>query len=121
MNFTIAHPEFKTQLLELRVSGLFCRPVILLNGVPLRPSTGWLSGVYLILNDAGQETRVTLNSHFLYKLPRVLIELDEIKLNGKADWKQFAGWKKTVPSLWFAALLKWVLVLTRIKSPRKSS
>jgi len=121
MNITISHPEFKTQLLELRVTGLFFRPSLWLNGFPVRGSKGVISEAYCVFNDAGQETAVVVNRHVLYRLPQVLIELDEVKLAGKAGWTQYEGWKKSMPTLWIVALLKWMVALIQIKKLNKST
>jgi hypothetical protein len=102
MDITISHPEFKTQLLELRVSGLLRAPRIVINGVLVKR----LDNTYTVLNDAGNEVVIRLNGNIFYRLPEVLVENNPVQLVGKAGWKQFAGWKKTGPAQWTIATLK---------------
>jgi hypothetical protein len=116
MNITISHPEFKTQLLELRVSGRFDAPLVLLNGAVVRRS----DRVYTVLNDAGHEVSITLNSNIFYHLPQCLIEQESIKITGKAGWRQFAGWQKTWIAQLFFGLLRVPVMLLRIKKVNRT-
>lgn len=100
MDITISHPDFKTQLLELRISGYFLAPKILLNGVHVKR----FAGAYLVLNDIGHEVSVRLNSSAFNRLPQLLIDEDEITIS-HAGWTQFAGWKKSLPGLLVLAML----------------
>jgi hypothetical protein len=117
MNITISHSDFKTQLLELRIPGYFYAPRLLLNGVAVKR----IDGVHTVLNDAGHEVSITLNSNFFYRLPQLLIEQDEIKIISKAGWIQFAGWKKTPPLQWFNSSLKLFAMSKSTKKLNKSS
>ena len=76
MDITILHPEFMTQLLEMRISGYWSSPRILLNGVQVK-RTG---GEYAVTNDAGHEVSVRLNSSVFNMLPQLLIELSLIHI-----------------------------------------
>lgn len=67
MDITILHPEFMTQLLEMRVSGYWSAARILLNGVPVKR----MSGEYSVLNDAGHEVSIRLNSSVFNMLPQL--------------------------------------------------
>ena len=96
MDITIPHPEFKTQLLEMRISGYFSTPWILLNGVRVRRA----DGTYTVINDAGQEVAVRLNTSLFATLPQVLIEDDEIRIRTDTGSTQFAGWHQVFPVRW---------------------
>ncbi|MET3106863.1 hypothetical protein AAKU67_002385 [Oxalobacteraceae bacterium GrIS 2.11] len=114
MDITIAHPDFKTQLLEIRISGYFHSPAILLNGAAIKR----VGGVYTVLNDAGHDVVVELNSSFFYRLPQLLIEHEATRITGTTGWSQYAGWKKT----WLAQLLKSSLfMVTPVNRFNKSS
>jgi len=66
-----------------------------------------------VLNDAGQEVTITINTSAFNRLPQLLIDQDEIKLS-RAGWTQFAGWEKSVPAALGRALLgagRYVLAL----------
>jgi len=106
MDITIAHPDFKTQLLEMRISGVFYAPRILINGVPVKK----FDGVYAVLNDAGQEVTIRINTSIFNRLPQLLIEQDEIRLS-RAGWTQFAGWDKSFPAVRARAAFRAVLAL----------
>jgi hypothetical protein len=116
MDITISHPDFKTQLLEIRISGYFYTPRILLNGVPVKR----LGRVYTLLNDSGHDVTVEMNRCFFYRLPELQIDQDSIKLAGKAGWTQFAGWKKSGVAKWVGATLKLLVTFKPIKKLNKS-
>jgi len=116
MDITISHPDFKTQLLEIRVSGYLYTPRILLNGVPVKR----LGGAYTLLNDSGHDVLVELNSSLFYRLPELLIEQDSIKIVGKAGWTQFPGWKKTWAAKRIGATLKLLVTVNPMKKLNKS-
>ncbi len=120
MNITLSHPDFKTQLLELRVSGVFSVPRLWLNGLPVKGSKGLFSETCSVCNDAGYETAIVVNSHLFYRLPQVLIDQDDVRLAGKAGWTQYKGWKKSVPMVWLTALLKGVGSMTQFRKLNKS-
>jgi len=98
MNITISHPDFKTQLLEIRISGYFCGSAILLNGAAIKR----VGGVYTVLNDLGHDVAIQMNSSFFYRLPQVLIDHEAAQITGGPGWSQYAGWKHT----WLVQLLK---------------
>lgn len=117
MDITVGHRDFKTQLLEIRVSGYFCSPRILLNSVSVKRN----NGEYSVLNDVGNEVIVQLNSNIFNRLPQLLIESEEIKIFGNPGWTQFAGWKKTWLVQWLAATLHAMQMLSRAKKLNKTS
>jgi hypothetical protein len=116
MNITISHSDFKTQLLEISIPGYFYAPRLLINGIAVKR----IDGVYTVLDDAGHEVAIRLNSNFFYRLPQLLIEQDDIKIVSKAGWIQFAGWKKTPPVQWFNATLKLLAMFRPEKKLNKS-
>jgi len=102
MDITIPHPDFKTQLLEMRISGRLLAPRILLNGVLVKRS----KGMYSVLNDCGHEVTIRLNSSVFDRLPQLLIEHEEIRIGNTAGWTQFTGWKRPLAVQWAYAAMK---------------
>jgi hypothetical protein len=116
MDITILHPEFMTQLLEMRISGYWSTPRILLNGVMVKRR----AGEYAVLNDAGHEVSVRLNSSVFNMLPQLLIDGEEIRVRTDAGWTQFAGWKKSIPLQWGNQALQFFLSAERSKKLNKT-
>jgi len=116
MDITISHPEFKTQLLEMRISGYFSSPRILLNGVLVKR----VDGEYALLNDAGNEVSVKLHTSPFNMLPQMLIEDEEIRIRTDGGWTQFAGWKKLFAVLWDHPAAKSLLKANRVKKFNKT-
>ena len=116
MQITIQHPEFKTQLLEMNISGYFSTPRIMLNGVPVR-LTG---GVYSVINDAGNDVTVKLNTSIFNMLPQLLIEQQEIRISTETGWTQFAGWRKSSPVRWTTLAIQSLCKIVSIKKINKT-
>ena len=116
MNITISHPEFMTQLLELRISGYWSSPRILLNGVPVKR----LDGEYSVLNDAGHEVSIKLNSSVFNMLPQLLVDGAAITIRSDSGWTQFAGWRKTVLVQWGNQAVALLLNAVRSKKLNKT-
>lgn len=116
MDITILHPEFMTQLLEMRITGYFSAPRILLNGVVVKR----MAGEYAVTNDAGHEVSVKLYSSVFNMLPQLLIDGAEIRIRSDAGWTQFAGWKKSIPMQWGNQAVQFLLNSARVKKPNKT-
>ena len=115
MDITISHPDFKTQLLEMRTSSYFLSPKILLNGVVVKR----FGGVYSVLNDTGNEVTVRLNSSIFNRLPQLLIDQDDISIS-HGGWTQFAGWKRSLPIVFVRASAKFCTALIRGRKMNKT-
>ena len=115
MDITVSHPDFKTQLLEIRISGPLVASRLLLNGVSVRRTAGG----YLVLNDVGSEVLIQMNSTIFHRIPELLIEQESIRVNGRAGWTQIAGWKKIWVAQALAAGLKVIVAVTPLKKSNK--
>ncbi|PRC94553.1 hypothetical protein [Solimicrobium silvestre] len=111
MDITISHQDFKTQLLEIRISGFFCSSRVLLNGVEVKR----VQGVYTVLNDVGYEVAIELNSSLLNPIPIVRVDAEKINLANATEWSQFTGWGKTSPLQRFKSKVRMLLMSFPLK------
>lgn len=119
MDFTIVHPDFKTQLLVLRAPGYFGSPSVWLNGMQVKRQ----DGVLTVLNDIGLEVNITLRSSPFDRLPQLLIDDSDIRLGFVPGWSQFAGWQRSLLLRWVPLarqLFRSALQTVRSRAPGKS-
>lgn len=86
MDIAIPHPSFNTQQISVRTAGFFSPAKLFLNGTPVQPD----KGKYLVRDDSGAETVITLKGNFIDPIPVVMIGDEAVHLARPLTWYEYA-------------------------------